>query len=94
MNEANSLARATVDAVVRDEWGKMLSILIGQFRDFEGAQDALQDAVVAALVHWPEDGVPNRPIAWLIQTARRKSIDRIRRAENFSRKQDQIALLK
>ena len=93
MTGAASIARTAVDTAVRDDWGKMLAILAGQFRDIEAAEDALQDAIIAALVHWPEDGVPQRPVAWLIQTARRKAIDRLRRSENFARKRDQIALL-
>ena len=78
---------------MRDEWGRMLASLIGQFRDIELAEDVLQDAAISALNHWPETGVPNRPVAWFIQTARRKAIDRIRRRDTYAHKRDQLALL-
>ena len=78
---------------MRDEWGRMLASLIGQFRDIELAEDVLQDAAISALIHWPETGVPDRPVGWFIQTARRKAIDKIRRRDNYAHKRDQLALL-
>ena len=57
----------------------MLASLIRTLGDFDAAEDALQEAVVVALERWPFDGVPDRPGAWLLTTARRKAIDRIRR---------------
>ena len=66
----------------------MLATLIGQLRDFALAEDVLQDAVVAALRHWPDDGVPALPRAWLLRVARRKAIDRFRREANFAAKRD------
>ena len=71
----------------------MLATLIGQLRDFALAEDVLQDAVVAALRHWPDDGVPALPRAWLLRVARRKAIDRFRREANFAAKRDQLAVL-
>ncbi len=71
----------------------MLSALISYLKDFELAEDVLQDAIVEALKAWPLQGLPAQPIAWLIQTARRKAIDRIRRDKNFSEKQSQLQLI-
>ncbi len=71
----------------------MLATLIGQLRDFALAEDVLQDAVVAALRHWPDDGTPELPRAWLLRVARRKAIDRFRREANFAAKRDQLAVL-
>ena len=56
----------------------MLARLIGILRDFDLAEDALQDALVAAAANWPERGVPENPAGWLVTTARRKAIDRLR----------------
>ena len=62
-------------------------------RDFQLAEDALQDACVTALTVWPERGTPDRPDAWLLHAARRKAIDRIRRDRNFQTKKDQLTVL-
>jgi RNA polymerase sigma-70 factor, ECF subfamily len=81
---ATSAADDGVDAVVqaafREERGAVLAVLIRQVGDFALAEDALQDAFEAALVAWRRDGVPARPGAWLTVAARRKAIDRLRRA--------------
>lgn len=73
-------ASRRLDAVVREEWGQILAALIAGLRDFELAEDALQDAVVTALDRWPRDGTPDNPAAWLTTVARRKAIDRLRRS--------------
>jgi RNA polymerase sigma-70 factor, ECF subfamily len=70
---------AALAGVFRQEWGAVLATLIRLFGDFDMAEDALQEAIIAALERWPVDGVPTRPGAWLLVTARRKAIDRIRR---------------
>jgi len=85
--------RAAVKGIAREEWGRVLASLVGQLRDFALAEDVLQDAVVAALGHWPRDGVPAQPRAWLLQTARRKAIDRLRRDANFQAKRAELAVL-
>ena len=74
-------ASGSLDRVVREEWGQILASLIATFRDFELAEDALQDAVVTALDRWPRDGTPDNPAAWLTTVARRKAIDRLRRVK-------------
>lgn len=79
-----------IEAVVRAGYGRILSLLISQFRDIELAEDALQDAVVSALAKWPETGLPEKPEAWLVQVARRKGIDRLRRDQNFLGKAAQM----
>lgn len=81
----------TIEKLVREEWGKLLASLIAQLHDFQLAEDALQDALESALVHWKRNGLPRSPVAWLLQTARRKAIDRLRRNANFKSKSDQIA---
>lgn len=69
-----------LDRIVREESGRVMAALIGSLGDFELAEDAFQDAVQAALEHWPRDGLPRAPGAWLTTTARRKAIDRTRRS--------------
>lgn len=82
--------RAAVDAVVRDEWARILSALMSFCRDLELAEDVLQDALLAALKTWPERGIPDSPRAWLLKTAQRKAIDRFRRAANFESKRADV----
>ena len=72
--------REALEAIVRGEAGLVLASLIARFGDFDLAEDALQDAVEAALESWPRDGVPERPAAWLTVAARRRAVDRIRHA--------------
>ena len=82
-----------VDRVYRQESGRILAALIASLRDFTLAEDALQDAVVAALRQWPATGVPRNPAAWLTTIARRKAIDRLRREGTLARKQETLHAL-
>ncbi|MGO8687378.1 MAG: RNA polymerase sigma factor [Candidatus Dormibacteria bacterium] len=75
-----------VDRIFRDEWGRVLSVLIGSLGDFDLAEDSLQDAFAIAVERWPRDGVPASPAAWLVTTARRRAIDRLRREHLLSTK--------
>lgn len=68
-----------VAQVYRREYGQLLATLIGWLGDFDLAEEALQDAFLAAIEHWEYDGPPRNPGAWLTTTARRKAIDRLRR---------------
>ena len=64
--------------VVREEWGRLTSLLLAQFRRLDLVEDALGDAVEAAARRWPQDGSPDNPSAWLLTTARRRTVDRLR----------------
>lgn len=75
-----------LDRVFREEWGRVLASLVGFLGDFELAEEAAQDAFTAAAEHWPRDGVPGNPAAWLITTGRRRAIDRIRRERTLAAK--------
>ena len=81
-----SNANVTVDAVYRSDWGRIVATLIRQFGDFELAEDAAQEAFTAAVDQWPTDGIPESPRAWIIQTAKHKAIDRIRRQTRLQEK--------
>ena len=82
-----------VAQVMRDDGGRLLAGLIRRLGDFQLAEDSLQDAAESALVHWARNGPPRAPAGWLLQVARRKAIDRLRRAANFRAKQAQYAQL-
>src|SRR5215468_3719817 len=68
-----------VEAIFRAERGRILATLIRLVGDFDLAEEALQDALAAALAQWPRDGAPGQPRAWLVGTARHKALDRLRR---------------
>ena len=72
-------ARDTVAETVRVEGARILATLIRTVDDVQTAQDAVQEATLAALGTWPLTGVPSQPRAWLTVTARRKAIDILRR---------------
>src|SRR5687767_14778291 len=78
-------AAAQIEKTFREEHGRVLAALISQLGDFTLAEDALQDALVNALESWPESGVPRNPGAWLTTVAKRRAIDRLRRAATQER---------
>lgn len=84
---------AAIERVHRQEHGQLLATLIGWLGDFDLAEEALQDAFLAAVEHWQHDGLPARPGAWLTTTARRKAIDRIRRARAATLETDALEQL-
>jgi RNA polymerase sigma-70 factor (ECF subfamily) len=79
-------ADATLEATYRADWGRILAALIRQVRDFDVAEEAAQEAFAAAVDQWRVSGVPASPRAWIIQTARHKAIDRIRRRVRLGEK--------
>jgi RNA polymerase sigma-70 factor (ECF subfamily) len=78
--------RAAVEEVYRSDWGRIVATLIGLVGDFDLAEEAAQEAFTAAVDHWPSSGIPEFPRAWIIQTARHKAIDRLRRQANLAEK--------
>lgn len=81
-----SEAAAAVETVYRAEWGRIVATLIKLVGDFDLAEECAQEAFAAAVDQWPTTGVPEIPRAWIIQTARNKAIDRIRRNTRYSEK--------
>ena len=77
---------APVEQVFRDEWGRVLAVLIGLLGDFELAEEAAQDAFAIAAERWPRQGAPHNPRAWLVTTARNRAIDRVRRDRTLAAK--------
>ncbi|NBH09954.1 DUF6596 domain-containing protein, partial [Amycolatopsis sp. SID8362] len=75
---------AAVEAVFREERGLLLAALVRRFGDLDLAEEVTSEAIEAALVHWPAEGVPPKPGAWLMTTARRKAVDRLRRDQAYA----------
>lgn len=79
-----------IAAIWRIESPKLIAGLARLVRDVGRAEDLAQDAFVAALAQWPDEGIPRNPGAWLMTTAKRRAIDDIRRAATFSRKAEDL----
>ena len=79
-----------IDAVFREQWGRVLATLAGLLGDIELAEDAAQEAFAIAAERWPREGEPANPTGWLIATARNRAIDRIRRRQALTRKTEQL----
>jgi RNA polymerase sigma-70 factor (ECF subfamily) len=77
-------AFGSVEDVFREDHGRLLAMLVRQFGDLDLAEEAASEAIEAALQRWPVDGVPKVPLAWLLTTARRKSVDRLRRDSAYA----------
>ncbi|MFI1384151.1 RNA polymerase sigma factor [Embleya sp. NPDC020886] len=75
---------ASVESVFREERGRLLASLARRFGDLDLAEEVASEAIEAALLHWPVDGVPDRPGAWLLTTARRRAVDRLRRDRTYA----------
>jgi RNA polymerase sigma-70 factor, ECF subfamily len=85
-------AAAAVEALYRSDWGRIVATLIGLLGDFDLAEEYAQEAFAAAIDQWPVSGIPEHPRAWIVQTARHKAIDGLRRRSLFTEKiQPQLA---
>src|SRR5690349_14261279 len=82
-----------VEQTFRQEAGRVRAALISKLGDFTLAEDALQDALLTALLRWPVDGVPRNSGAWLLTTAWHKAIDIVRRRVVLERKQEMLQIL-
>jgi RNA polymerase sigma-70 factor, ECF subfamily len=81
-------ATEAVEQVYRADWGRIVAALISLVGDFDLAEESTQEAFSAAVDQWRDAGVPDFPRAWIIQTAKHKAIDRIRRKKRFEEKVD------
>jgi RNA polymerase sigma factor (sigma-70 family) len=82
----------SVEDLLRELAPQVLGVLVRRYGDFDAAEDAVQESLLAAAVHWPRDGVPEKPRGWLIQTAERKLIDQ-RRSDRSRRDRESMAVL-
>ena len=90
-SDPSTQIRDTLDAVYRTESRRVLATLIRLLGDFELAEEALHEAVMAAMEQWARDGVPASPRAWLVSTGRFKAIDSLRRRARFADSLDEAA---
>ena len=81
-----------IEAVWRIERSRIVAGVARLVRDVGLAEELAQDALIAALEHWPQEGVPDNPGAWLMTTAKHRALDRLRRDQNLARKLEAIGL--
>jgi RNA polymerase sigma factor (sigma-70 family) len=81
---------ASLERVLREERSRLIASLVRILGDWDLAEELVQEAAVAALEHWPADGLPRNPGAWLMTTARRRAIDRLRRDARFRQRLVQL----
>jgi len=84
------MSATAVEEVFREDRARLLALLAARLGDLDLAEEVASEAVEAALHRWPTDGVPDKPLAWLLTTARRKAVDRIRRDRTYA---DRLAVL-
>lgn len=89
---AHGATHQAIDAVWRIEQARIVAGVARMVRDIGLAEELAQDALVAALEHWPAEGVPHNPGAWLMTTAKHRALDRLRREKNLASKLEQIGL--
>jgi RNA polymerase sigma factor (sigma-70 family) len=83
---------AGVEDLLRELAPQVLGVLTRRYGDFDAAEDAVQEALLAAAVHWPAEGIPDRPRGWLIQTATRRLIDQLRSDRSRLAREDRALL--
>jgi RNA polymerase sigma-70 factor, ECF subfamily len=84
------VASAAIERTYRDDYGRILATLIRVFGDFDLAEDALQEALIAAAERWEQDGVPGNPAGWVATAARRKALDRLRHDQAQGRLRERL----
>jgi RNA polymerase sigma-70 factor, ECF subfamily len=84
-------ANVVIEKVYHSEWGRIVAALIRLYGDFNLAEEVAQEAFAAAVDQWRAGGIPDNPRAWLIQAARNKAVDRIRRRIVFAKKMEAYA---
>ncbi|HUQ50745.1 MAG TPA: RNA polymerase sigma factor [Gammaproteobacteria bacterium] len=87
---SGSATHAAIEAVFRIEWPKLIAGLTRVVRDVGRAEELAQEALVAALEQWPEEGIPVKPGAWLMQAAKHRAIDAVRHAKLVRRKHEEL----
>src|SRR4029077_14956594 len=87
MNEIHK----TIEAVWRIESARLIAGIARVTRDIGIAEELAQDALVAALEQWPQEGIPEKPAAWLMTAAKRRAIDQLRRGQLLEQKHAEVA---
>src|SRR6185437_6432453 len=83
--------QGTIEAVWKIEARRLIAAIARVTRDIGTAEELAQDALVAALERWPQEGIPENPAAWLMTAAKRRAIDNLRRRQMLAQKHEQIA---
>ncbi|MEJ5989966.1 RNA polymerase sigma factor [Ramlibacter sp. PS3R-8] len=86
----HSATHQAIAAVWRIDAARIVAVVARMVRDIGAAEELAQDALVAALEHWPRDGIPDNPAAWLMTTAKRRALDHLRRARMLDDKHQEI----
>ena len=94
MEAARRARTGTIERVARESYGRLVAYLSSHTRDVASAEDALSNALVAALTTWPRDGVPQNPEAWLLTTARHSLIDHVRHQQVAEASEPTLLLLR
>ena len=89
----SAVSAADIDRVFREEYGRAVAVLVRLLGDIHSAEEAVQDAFVAAVQRWPSTGMPPSPAGWIITTARNRAIDRLRREATRTDRHVQASLL-
>src|SRR5471030_989780 len=84
-------AHRAILAVWRIEQPRLITSLTRMLRDVPLAEDLTQEALLAAFEHWPATGIPQKPGAWLLATAKRRALDHLRRRQMLARKHEMVA---
>jgi RNA polymerase sigma-70 factor (ECF subfamily) len=93
MDMASPTTSEHMAKLMRADGGRLLAALMAELRNFQLAEDCLQEAWASAAEHWARTGLPASPQGWLLQVARRKAIDHFRRSANFNAKQKELSYL-
>ena len=80
-----------IEDLLRELSPRVLGAVVRRYRDFDAAEDAVQEALVAAATRWPKDGVPEQPMAWLVRAASRRMIDQWRSDESRRAREAAVA---
>ena len=86
-------ARAEIERVFREEYGRAVAVLVRAFGDIDLAEEVVQEAFTRAVERWPSAGLPPSPAGWIISTARNRAVDRLRRESSRNERHSQAALL-
>ncbi|HEX7705273.1 MAG TPA: RNA polymerase sigma factor [Thermoanaerobaculia bacterium] len=89
VNELESVS-AAVERIYREESRRIFATLVRLLGDFDAAEEAVHEAFAAAMAQWPEEGIPAKPVAWLVSTGRYRAIDAMRRMARFERSSDAL----
>src|SRR5207248_4199786 len=90
LSETRTATEAALAAVFREEAARLTAAMVRMVGNFDIAEEVVQDSLLAALETWPVQGIPDKPGAWLMTTARRRAIDLLRRDQRYA---DKVALL-